>query len=108
MARGSRRAPSGQGALVAEWSQLGKFAGQSGVGLSGFACPLIKSYAPTLLEGLLGGALPEGLDLGGLDIASLLDNLDALDLGPSSLVLTRTLDENPPIVDPPEVPGSPG
>ena len=93
----------GPGALVAEWSQLGSFAGQAGVGLSGFACPLIKSYAPTLLEGLVGGALPGGLDLGGLDIASLLDNLDALDLGPSSLALTRTLDENPPVVDPPEV-----
>lgn len=90
----------GTGAIVAQWSQLGKFAGQSGVGLSSLGCPLIKSYAPTLLEGLLGGALPGGIDLGGLNLASLLDNLDNLDLGESSLTLTRTLDESPVLPTP--------
>ena len=95
------KGPLGPGAISGEWSQLGPFAGQSGVGLSGIACPLLKSQLPGLLEGLGGtGDLP--IDLGGLDLASLLDNLDALDLGASSLTLTRTLDESVPEVDPPD------
>lgn len=93
----------GPGAISAEWSQLGKFAGQSGVGFSTLACPLIKSQLPSLLEGVLGGTGTElPIDLGDLDIASLLTNLDDLDLGPSSIVLSRSLDEStPPVEEPP-------
>jgi hypothetical protein len=93
----------GAGAISAEWSQLGKFAGQTGVGFSTLACPLIKSQLPTLLEGVLGGTGTElPIDLGELDLASLLTNLDDLDLGPSSIVLSRTVDETqPPIEEPP-------
>ncbi|MCB0870927.1 MAG: hypothetical protein KDB52_08860 [Solirubrobacterales bacterium] len=92
--------PLGPGALTAEWSQLGPFAGKTKIlGLID-ACQAIKMYAPQLLEGALGGVLPEGTDLGGLDIEALLDNLDNVNLGPSSLTLTRSVDENP-IVEPP-------
>jgi len=87
--------PLGPGALTAEWSQLGPFAGKTKIlGLID-VCQAIKMYAPQLIEGGLGGVLPGGIDLGGLDIATLLDNLDNLDLGPSSLTLTRSVDENP-------------
>lgn len=100
------KGPLGPGALTTEWSQLGPFAGKTKIlGLID-ACQAIKMYAPQLLEGALGGVLPEGLDLGGLDIGSLLDNLDNVNLGPSSLTLTRTLDENPIVVEPPAT-GSP-
>lgn len=75
------------------WSQLGPFAGKTK--FLGFVdvCALIKQYAPTLLESLVGSQLPGGIDLGNLDIASLLDNLDNVNLGPSSLTLTRTKDD---------------
>lgn len=92
--------PLGPGALTAEWSQLGPFAGKTKIlGLID-ACQAIKMYAPTLLESALGssGIDLASLGLGDIDLASLLDNLDNLNLGPSSLTLTRTLDESP---DPP-------
>ena len=95
--------PLGPGAITAEWSKLGPFAGKTKI-LVFDVCQAIRMYAPDLLEGALGGVLPEGLDLGGLDIESLLGLLDEPDLGPSSMTLTRSLDENrvpePPVVKP--------
>ena len=86
------RGPLGPGAITAEWSKLGPFAGKTKVlGLID-VCQAIKMYAPDLV----GGLLPEGTDLGGFDIDALLDLLDEPDLGPSSLTLTRSIDENPP------------
>lgn len=83
----------GAGALTTEWSRLGPFAGRTK--LLGFvdACALIKDYLPSLIGGLGGGS---GIDLSGIDLAGLLDNLDAVDLGPSGLTLTRTVDESGP------------
>lgn len=85
----------GPGTLTAGWSRLGPFTGRTGAGLSGFACPLIRSLLPTLVTGLAGNAIP-GLDLGGLDIESLLEGFDSLDLGPSSLSISRAVDESLP------------
>lgn len=92
---------AGPGALTTEWSQLGPFAGKTRV--LGFlpACELIRSALPGLISGALGGVLPPELGLGNLDIASLLENLDNLDLGPSSLTIARTVDESEPS-DPPD------
>lgn len=92
----------GAGALTTEWSELGPFAGRTKIFGLLDACQAIRMYAPDLLGGLLGGALPGGLDLGGIDLEALLENLDNVNLGPSALTLTRTLDENePPVVTPP-------
>jgi hypothetical protein len=85
------RGLQGPGALAGEWSQLGPFAGKTRVFGLIDACSLIRTQLPSLLSGLGGGA---GIDLGGLDIASLLSGLDELDLGPSGLTITRTLDES--------------
>lgn len=93
--------PLGPGALTAEWSQLGPFAGKTRILGLVDVCQAIKMYAPELIQGGLGGVLPGGIDLGGLDIESLLDNLDNLNLGPSSLTLSRTVDENP-VPEPPD------
>lgn len=82
----------GPGALSGEWSQFGPFAGKTRVFGLLDACSLIKNALPGLLSGLGGGA---GIDLGGLDIAGLLGNLDNLDLGDSGLTITRTVDESP-------------
>ena len=81
--------PEGAGALTAEWSKLGPFAGRTRI-LVFDVCQMIKSYAPQLIEGGLGGVLPEGTDLGGLDFQAILENLDNVDLGPSSLTLVRS------------------
>lgn len=98
----------GPGALTGEWSKLGPFAGRTKA--LGFidVCKLIKSQLPGLLEGALGESLPGGLDIGGLDLESLLANLDNLDLGPSSLTLTRSLDTSTPVTpgDPDSTPKS--
>ena len=85
---------NGPGALTAQWSELGPFAGKTRV-LFLDVCTTIRGLAPTLLSGLVGNAIP-GLDLGGLDIAGLLQNLDNVDLGPSALTITRTVDESTP------------
>jgi len=82
----------GPGGLSGEWSQLGPFAGKTKIFVID-VCSLIRSQLPTLISGLGGGA---GIDLGGFDIAGLLAGLDDLDLGPSALTITRTLDESPP------------
>ena len=98
------KGPLGPGALTAEWSQLGPFSGKTKIlGLID-VCQAIKQYAPSLIEGALSGSLPDGIDLGNIDLASLLNNLDNVNLGPSSLTLTRTLDENVPEVVPPASP----
>jgi hypothetical protein len=81
----------GPGALTAEWSQLGPFAGKTKI-LVFDVCSLIRNQLPTLLSGLGGGT---GIDLGGIDIAGLLSGLDDLDLGPSGLTITRTVDDSP-------------
>jgi hypothetical protein len=81
----------GPGVLTAGWSRLGPFAGRTGAGLSSFACPLVRTLLPSLVTGLAGNAIP-GLDLGGLDLAGLLNNLDSVDLGPSSLSISRSTD----------------
>jgi len=92
--------PGGPGAISAEWSKLGPFAGRTKVlGLID-ACQLLQDQLPTLLAGL------GGTELGGFDIGSLLgdidlSNLDDVDLGPSAITLTRTS------IDPPD-PGDPG
>jgi hypothetical protein len=82
----------GPGALAAEWSQLGPFAGKTKI--LGFidACTTIRGLLPTLLSGLGGSA---GIDLGGLPIDEILGQLDQLDLRPTGLTITRTLDESP-------------
>ena len=94
------RGLDGPGALTAEWSKLGRFAGKTKV--FGFidACSALRTFAPSLISGLAGSAIP-GFDLGGIDIAGLLNNLDNLDLGPSALTISRTTDESGP-VGPPE------
>jgi hypothetical protein len=79
----------GPGALTGEWSELGPFAGKTKF-LVFDVCTLIKDALPGLLSGVGGGAL------GDFDLGSLLTGLDDLDLGPSSLTITRTLDESPP------------
>lgn len=98
LASGSRfvNGPTGAGAITAEWSQLGPFAGRTKLlGLID-PCLLIMDFLPDLLE----GGIPGGIDLGGIDLPGILANLDDLDLGPSAITLTRSLNE-PPIVDPP-------
>ena len=80
----------GPGALSGEWSQLGPFAGKTRI-LIFDVCSLIRSQLPTLISSLGGGA---GIDLGGLPIADLLDGIDELNLGPSGLTITRTVDES--------------
>ena len=95
--------PDGNGAISAEWGQLGKFTGKTKI--LGFldACTTIKGLLPGLLGGLTSGTtLP--IDLGSLDLASLLNNLDAVNLGPSGITLTRTLDTSVPVVDPDPTP----
>ena len=93
----------GTGALSTEWSQLGVFGGKTKVLGIIPVCGLLKDALPGLLGGLTGGtALP--IDLGSLDLGSLLDNLDAVDLGPSALTLTRTTDTSVPIDDPDPTP----
>ncbi|MBN8866970.1 MAG: hypothetical protein J0H98_05415 [Solirubrobacterales bacterium] len=89
---------AGTGAITAEWSQLGPFSGRTKIlGLID-PCQMILDYLPQLVEGGLGGVIPAGTDLGGLDLESLLANLNDLDLGPSAITLTRTVDEH--ITDP--------
>ncbi len=84
------KGPEGPGALAGEWSRFGPFAGKTKIlGLID-ACTTIRSLLPGLLSGTGGGAL------GGFDLDSLLSGLDELDLGPSSLTITRTLDESTP------------
>jgi hypothetical protein len=81
----------GPGALTGEWSQLGPFAGKTKIAFFD-VCTTLRSLLPGLISGIGGGAT------GGLDIGSILTGLDDLDLGPSSLTITRTLDESPPPV----------
>lgn len=98
LASGKRflKGPGGTGALTTEWSQLGPFKGQTKIlGLLD-PCQMLLDYLPGLIEGGVGGALPGGVDLGGLDLAGLLANLNNLNLGPSSITLTRTVDESLP------------
>lgn len=85
---------NGPGALTVEWSQLGPFAGKTTV-LFLDVCTTLRSFAPTLISGLVGNSIP-GLDLGGIDIAGLLQNLDNVNLGPSALTISRTIDESTP------------
>lgn len=92
--------PGGPGAISAEWSKLGPFAGRTKVLGIIDACQLLKDQLPTLLAGL------GGTELGGFDIGSLLgdidlSNLNDVDLGPSAITLTRTS------IDPPD-PDDPG
>ena len=92
--------PTGTGAITAEWSQLGPFSGRTKIlGLID-PCQMLMSYLPTLLEGGLGGSLPGDIDLGGLDLAGILDNLNNLNLGPSAITLTRTQSQPDPDPDP--------
>jgi len=83
--------PAGNGAITVEFSKLGAFAGRTKLLGMIDACQLLRSYLPSLIQGGLGGALPGGIDLGGLDLAGLLANLDNVDLGPSSITLSRTV-----------------
>lgn len=87
--------PAGPGALATEWSQLGPFAGRTK--LLGFidACALLKDMLPGLLNGVAGDALG-GVGLDGIDLAGLLNNLNDVNLGPSGLILTRSIDESGP------------
>lgn len=83
------RGLSGPGALTAEWSRLGPFAGKTRILGIIDACTTIRTLLPGLLSGIGGGAL------GGLDLGSLLEGLDELDLGPSSLTISRVGVEPP-------------
>lgn len=89
----------GPGALTAGWTRLGPFAGRSVSGgfldINPIACPLLRTALPGLVSGLVGNTIP-GLDLDGIDIAGLLGNLDSVDLGPSSLTISRTADQSVP------------
>lgn len=76
---------AGPGALTAEWSQLGPFAGRTKI-LFLDPCTLIRGLLPSLISGIGGNAL------GGIDIGALLAGLDDLDLGPSALTITRVVD----------------
>jgi hypothetical protein len=88
----------GPGALTGEWSQLGPFAGKTKIlGLID-ACTTIRGLLPGLISGIGGGT--GGIDLGGLNLGELLNGLDTLDLGPSALTLTRTVDTSPPVARP--------
>ncbi|MEX1220245.1 MAG: hypothetical protein WEB05_07640 [Solirubrobacterales bacterium] len=80
------RGLDGPGALTSEWSQLGPFAGKNKI--LGFidACTAIQSLLPGLISGIGGGAV------GGLDLGSLLESLDEVDLGPTGLTITRVVD----------------
>lgn len=98
LASGQRflKGPAGTGALTTEWSQLGPFRGQTKIlGLID-PCQMLLDYLPGLIEGGAGGALPGGIDLGGLDLAGLLAGLNNLNLGPSAITLTRSIDESQP------------
>lgn len=93
--------PGGPGAISAEWSKLGPFAGRTKVLGIIDACQLLQDQLPTLLAGL------GGTELGGFDIGSLLGdidltNLDDIDLGPSAVTLTRTSIDPPDPIDPGE------
>lgn len=88
------RGLNGPGALTVNWSQLGPFAGKTKL-LFLDVCTTIRGFAPTLISGLVGNSIP-GLDIGGFDIAGLLENLDNVDLGPSSLTISRTVDQSIP------------
>ena len=97
--------PGGAGAISAEWSKLGPFAGKTKV--LGFVdvCKLIQTQLPTLLEGIGGGGTG-GFDLGSLLGGLDLTDLDDLDLGPSAITLTRTT-VDPPGPTPPVEPEAP-
>ena len=84
----------GPGALTVGWSRLGPFAGKTQV-LFFDVCTTLRGLAPTLITSLVGNSIP-GLDIGGLDLAGLLENLDSVDLGPSSLTISRTVDQSRP------------
>jgi len=87
---------TGAGALTTEWSKLGPFSGRTKILGIFDPCQMLVDYLPGLIQGGAGGALPGGIDLGGLDLAGLLANLDNLDLGPSSITLTRSVAPTPP------------
>jgi hypothetical protein len=79
----------GPGSLTVGWSRLGTFAARTKIPLVNLdPCLLIRDQIPSLLTGLIGEQLP--IDLAGLDLASVLSNLDEVDLGPSSLTITRS------------------
>lgn len=79
---------AGPGAISANWSQLGPFAGRTkAFGLID-VCVLAKGLLPGLIQSALSGAT--GGSLAGLDIAGLLANLDDVDLGPSGILLTSS------------------
>lgn len=88
------RGLNGPGALTADWTRLGPFAGKTKL-LFLDVCTTLRSLAPTLIANLAGNAIP-GVNIGNLDIAGLLANLDNLDLGPSSLTISRTVDQSIP------------
>ncbi|MDQ2700206.1 MAG: hypothetical protein M3Y23_02635, partial [Actinomycetota bacterium] len=91
------KGPTGPGAIAAEWSQLGPFAGRTKLPIVNLdPCLMIKSMLPGLLGGLSGGGEAGGIDLGGLDLAGLLDNLDNVNLGQSAISLIRASDEPGP------------
>ena len=98
--------PLGPGALAAEWSQLGPFAGRTKLLGIIDVCKEIPRLLPGLLGGLGGGAGLGGIDLGGLLEGIDLTQLDNINLGPSAITLTRTSDDTVP-VDPPIVDGDP-
>lgn len=90
---------NGPGALTAGWSQLGPFAGRaasSGLNFDEIACQLLRTALPGIISSSLQGILPAGVDLGGLDIAGLLRNLDDVNLGPSSITISRAADQSKP------------
>lgn len=96
----------GPGAISAEWSKLGPFTGRTKVAGLFDVCKILRDQLPALLEGL-GGTGTGGLDIGGLLDGLDLSSLDAVDLGPSAITLTKTS------VDPegpgdPDGPGGPG
>lgn len=91
--------PGGPGALSAEWSELGPFAGRTKLPIVGDVCKLIQTQLPSLLEGL-GGTETGGIDIGSLLEGIDLTNLDGLDLGPSAVTLIKTSND-------PEVPIGP-
>jgi hypothetical protein len=82
----------GPGSIVARWSQLGPLSGRGSIPIFGtLALPatVICRALPPLVESALTSAVGgETPGLGDVDLGFIFDNLDDLNLGPSSLALT--------------------
>jgi hypothetical protein len=86
--------PAGPGSIVTQWTQLGPLSGRGSIPIFGsfslpasVVCRLLPPLIESALTSAIGGAIP---GLGNVDLGFIFDNLDNVNLGPSSLTLTRT------------------